>query len=70
MTQVIEKKALSPRDVSEMYGISEGTLANWRVQKRGPRFFKMGRKKIVYFQNDLDSWAHANPVNTTESEGV
>ncbi|MDD5772370.1 MAG: DNA-binding protein [bacterium] len=62
----IEKRALAPRDVSFMYGISEGTLANWRCKREGPKFYKIGGRKVVYLLNDLDVWVRSNPVLTKE----
>jgi predicted DNA-binding transcriptional regulator AlpA len=66
-TRLIEKRALTPRDVSFMYGLSEGTLANWRCKRTGPRYYKAGPRKVIYFQTDLDSWAKASPVQTVDS---
>jgi len=63
----LEREALAPRDVSIAYGISEGTLANWRCRKIGPRFYRLGGRKIAYFRDDLDQWAKANPVQTIDS---
>jgi predicted DNA-binding transcriptional regulator AlpA len=66
-TRMIEKRALTPRDVSFMFGLSEGTLANWRCKRTGPRFYKAGPRKVIYFLADLDAWAKACPVLTIDS---
>lgn len=66
-SKVIERKALTPRDVSFMYGLSEGTLANWRSNRKGPKYYKAGSRKVIYFQTDLDAWAKARPVQTIDS---
>ena len=63
----IERRALTPRDVSFMYGLSEGTLANWRYKRTGPRFYKAGQRKVIYFLNDLENWSKSNPVLTIDS---
>lgn len=60
----LTREALSPRDVSISYGISEGTLANWRCHRVGPKFYKLGGRKIAYFSKDLEEWAHREPVAT------
>ena len=65
-TSLIEKRALIPREVSFMYGFSEGSLANMRCKRIGPKYFKVGRK-VIYFQADLDAWARACPVQTIDS---
>jgi predicted DNA-binding transcriptional regulator AlpA len=48
---VIVEKHFSPRELAELYGIQQGTLAQWRLRDkrdpaspaRGPRFVKFGR---------------------------
>ena len=64
---MIEKQALTPKDVSILFGLAEGTLANWRHKKIGPRFFKLGSHKVIYFKNDLEAWAQLRPVQTIDS---
>ena len=62
-------KILSPKDVVENYPAlttSEGTLANWRTQKRGPRYFRVSRK-IVYRASDIEDFLFRNPVLTLDS---
>lgn len=46
-----DKRALTPEGVSEVYQIPKGTLANLRSQKRGPRYYKVGRR-VLYFIED------------------
>lgn len=60
---------LSPKDVVRRYPAlteSEGTLANWRTQKRGPRYFRVSRK-IVYRASDIEAFLFKNPVLTMDS---
>ena len=60
---------LSPKDVVEQYPAltsSEGTLANWRAQKRGPKFYKVSRK-VVYRPEDVEAFLFQNPVLTSDS---
>ncbi len=66
-TEQIQKKTFTPREVAYAYGISEGTLANWRWKRIGPKFYKAGLRKVFYFQNDLEIWARQNPVQTIDS---
>ena len=49
-----EKKQLTPKEVEEIYGISTGTLANWRSKKKGLPYIKDGR--IYYDIEDLDEY--------------
>jgi hypothetical protein len=44
----------------------EGHLANLRSQKRGCRFFKLGRK-VLYDKQDFENWVRSSPVLTIDS---
>jgi hypothetical protein len=60
------QKAGTPKEMSRIYGIPLGTLANLRYQKRGPRYFRRGRS-ILYFSSDFEAWLKSDPVLTKES---
>lgn len=63
------KLALTPKEVVRDYPMltsCEGTLANWRYQKRGPKFYMVGRKPI-YRPEDIKSFLFQNPVLTIDS---
>ncbi|HQO64131.1 MAG TPA: helix-turn-helix domain-containing protein [Syntrophorhabdus sp.] len=59
------EKSLTPKDAAYIYGLSEGTLANLRYNKKGPRYFKVGRK-VLYRIEDLESWITRQPVLTMD----
>jgi hypothetical protein len=61
-------RALSPKDVLERYPAlgCAGSLANMRCHKRGPKFFKIGRK-VVYRTEDIENYLFQNPVLTVDS---
>ncbi len=65
----IEKRAMTPREAADAYGLSEGHLANLRSRRQGPKFYRVppGGRKIVYFVSDLEDWIRSNPVLTVES---
>jgi len=64
-----DQKSGSPQQVSEVFGLNQGTLANRRCQRRPPRYYRCG-KKIIYFFADVEKWIKENPVITTDSEEV
>lgn len=64
-TQAI-KKALTPKDCEIIYGLNTGTLANLRFFKRGPRYYKLG-KKILYRVEDIEAWLNSNIVLTLDA---
>lgn len=67
----MDKKAFPARMVStieaaEIFSTSPGTLQNWRSLKRGPRFFRVGRK-CLYKLADLEEFFTKEPVLTVDS---
>ena len=46
---------MAPPPTSEYLGVPEATLAQWRYQGKGPRFFKVG-KHVRYRKSDVDAW--------------
>ncbi len=50
---------LHPSQVAQRYEISDGTLANWRREGKGPRWIKLGdgkRPRVMYRMSDLIEW--------------
>jgi len=66
MKQGIQKKTITPKEASETYGFCEGTLANLRCKRLGPKYYRVGRK-VLYRVEDLECWVMSNPVITTGS---
>ena len=64
-TQILAKKFLTPREVAAIYGFSVGTLANWRSRRMGPKFYKCGKRKVLYSVEDVEDFIRTNPVLTT-----
>jgi predicted DNA-binding transcriptional regulator AlpA len=60
----VERKMLSPAEVEAIFGIPRGSLANLRWDKRGPRYFKVGARKVMYRVEDVQDWVERNPVLT------
>lgn len=60
------KKALSANTVCELYDLEPGTLANLRSLRKGPKFYKTGRK-VYYRPEEVESWLFENPVLTVDS---
>lgn len=60
------EEQLPPEYLEEKYDISTKTLANWRSEKRGPKYIKMG-KKIRYLRKDVEKWFSENTVKTYSS---
>src|ERR1022692_140266 len=46
---------LSPQELAHNLGLSPATLADWRSEKRGPAYLKVGRR-IWYPKHHVRSW--------------
>jgi len=58
------KSLLTPKEVAEFLGIPEGTLAQWRSQRRGPRYVKLEERLVRYRFADLESYLNQHSVQT------
>ena len=62
-----EESMLSPVEVEQVFGIPRGSLANMRWAKRGPRYFKVGIRRVLYRLVDVKEWVESSPVQTIDS---
>ncbi len=63
-----KKVTATPAEISEMFGIPQGTLANLRWAKKGPRYFKKpGGRGVFYLLADVKEWITSEPVLTRDS---
>jgi predicted DNA-binding transcriptional regulator AlpA len=50
---------LTEAEVSTRYKVSKRTLQRWRVTGDGPRFVRLGPRRIVYRASDIEAWTAA-----------
>jgi len=50
-------------------GPAPQTLANWRVQGKGPKFVKVGRL-VFYDTEDLAAWRRQNTFSSTSERAA
>lgn len=60
MTQRIK---LTPEEVEAKYNINKGTLANWRSQRKGPKYSKVGRR-VLYDVSVLEAFFQSKEIQT------
>lgn len=60
----------SVRDTAAALGVSIGTLANWRVAGKGPRFVRVGGRKIAYREEDIAAFIEAGLRSSTSEEAA
>lgn len=51
---------LNTKQVAALLKVTPVTVANWRKQKIGPRWYRRVRK-IFYLKVDVESWEFSNP---------
>lgn len=63
--QVFNSKKLLPGEVAEITGLSEETLAQWRSQKRGIPYLKIGRA-VRYDPADVQAYLEGCRVSVSD----
>ena len=69
MEKTLKKKTLNAKEVEGIYGLCRGTLGNLRWKKVGPRYFKVGKRKVLYRVADIENWVFKEVVETRDSLG-
>lgn len=59
-------KYLDTHEASNYLGVGASTLERWRVNGKGPRFYKLGSKLVRYTQDDLDVFQSKSPAFRTD----
>ena len=59
----MQRTILKPAEVHQMTGVPIETLKYWRVQGRGPRWFKLG-KSVAYDLDAVNAWLDAQRETT------
>jgi len=67
MSKEFKKRSISPKEVEELYSIPQGSLANMRWAKKGPKYYKAGPRRVIYLVEDVEEWLLQKPVLTNES---
>lgn len=65
MQQNTQSVRLSERDAASFLGITQRTLQDWRLNRRGPAYIKLGRR-IAYDRTDLEQFLAANRVEPAQ----
>ncbi len=62
-------KYLSTRQVADILGVTEVTVRRWRVEKKGPKFTKLGiGSHCRYEQSELKKWLEGNIETETDKQ--
>ena len=55
---------LTSKEASEFLGLRETTLAQWRSQRRGPKYIKLEKRLVRYGVADLEQYLSLHRVET------
>ena len=55
---------LTSEQLAQRWGISPGTLANWRGARTGPPFIKLGKFRVLYRLSDIEEYEKKMTVQT------
>lgn len=61
---------LTPAQVAATCGLARSTLAKMRLRGDGPRFIKLTRSAVRYWEDDVQAWLAAQPRRRSTSEIV
>ena len=61
-----EMGLISEEELAALLRIQTGTLATWRMEKRGPDYIK-ATKSVLYRRKDVDTWLSCNVVVTNRT---
>jgi hypothetical protein len=65
---IFEKRALTPDEISLVYGIRKTTLTRLRAEGSGPRYCRIDGTMVAYFPRDVERWLKKNLVLPKDSE--
>jgi len=57
-----EIRLLNEKQVAEILGIARQTVANWRFERKGPRYHKLGRA-VRYSLKDVEAFINKSRIS-------
>lgn len=59
-------RRLGAKQAAHLLGISMRTLADWRLKKCGPSYFKVSKTLVLYNEEELNRWLQKRRVECDE----
>jgi predicted DNA-binding transcriptional regulator AlpA len=59
---------LSTADAARTLNLGTSTLEKWRISGEGPKFLKLGRRRVGYLKTAIDAWIASRPLLASTSE--
>jgi predicted DNA-binding transcriptional regulator AlpA len=61
---------LTERDFSDRYLVARRTAQRWRSTGEGPRWVRLGPRRVVYRLSDCEAWAAARTFEHRAAEAT
>lgn len=61
---------LTPRQAAACLGLTYPTLQRQRTEGTGPKFIKVGKRRVAYRASDLQAWIQSRVANSTADARV
>jgi len=58
---------LTSRDLVVQYRLSTPYLSLMRCRGEGPRWIRLGKRKVLYLRADVEAWIQAHAVETAKA---
>ena len=55
---------LTSREVRDQYRLSIAFLSQLRCRGEGPRFTRLGVRKVLYLRSDVQAWLESHAIET------
>lgn len=59
---------LSEKEFAARFDVSRRTLQRWRETGQGPRYVRLGKRRIVYRLSDAEAWADSRTYSSRANE--
>lgn len=69
MERAILSKSLDEKQAARLLAVAVQTLRNWRHQRRGPAYIKMGRA-VRYQIKDLEDFMNKRKIDPDQNEVI
>ena len=63
---IIGKTHITSEDLSKRWGLHLNTIQRWRTQGGGPKFIRLGLKRILYPIAEVEAYESRTVVSTSD----
>lgn len=67
---IIGKTHITSEDLSKRWGLHLNTIQRWRTEGGGPKFIRLGLKRILYPMAEVEAYESRTVVSTSDKGGA